>query len=69
VIDARNLASFDPSVSTWIADAGAYTVKIGSSSRDIRQSASFTLAKDVKVKKENVALTPKQKISELKPTM
>ena len=30
-------------------DAGAYTVKIGASSEDIRQSASFTLAQDQKV--------------------
>jgi beta-glucosidase len=67
VIDAHNLASFDASSSSWIADAGAYTVKVGSSSKDIRQSASFTLAKDLTVKKETIALVPKQKIDELKP--
>ena len=67
VIDAHNLASFDASNSSWIADAGAYMVKLGSSSRDIRQSASFMLLKDMTVKKESVALVPRQKITELKP--
>jgi beta-glucosidase len=69
VIDARSLASFDPSASSWIADAGAYTVKVGSSSKDIRQSASFTLTKDITVKKESVALVPAKKINELSSKM
>ena len=66
-LDSRSLASFDPSTSSWVADAGAYTVKIGASSGDIRQSASFMLMKDTTVKKESIALVPKQKINELKP--
>jgi beta-glucosidase len=67
VIDSRRLSSFDPASSSWIAEAGKYEVKIGASSRDIRQSASFSLAKDLTVKKETVSLLPKEKISELKP--
>ncbi len=67
VIDAHNLASFDASGSSWIADAGAYMVKVGSSSREIKQSASFLLTKDLNVKKESVALVPRQKINELQP--
>jgi beta-glucosidase len=67
VLDARSLASFDPAVSSWIADAGTYTAKIGASSRDIRQSAAFTLGKGLTVKKETVSLVPKVKIDELKP--
>ena len=35
-ISPRNLASFDPASSSWVAEAGKYTVKIGASSRDIR---------------------------------
>ena len=69
VIDARSLASFEPSVSSWIAEAGTYSVRIGSSSRAIRLNASFTLAKELTVKKETVALVPAQKINELKPNL
>ena len=67
VLDGHSLASFDPSVSSWIADAGKYDVKVGASSIDIRQTASFTVAKNITVKKESVALVPKVKINELKP--
>jgi beta-glucosidase len=64
----RSLASFDTPSSTWVAEAGTYNVKIGASSEDIRQTASFTLAKDLKVKKDTVSLVPKEEINEIKPT-
>jgi beta-glucosidase len=66
-LDSRSLASFDPAVASWIAEAGSYSVKIGASSEDIRQNASFTLAKDLTVKKESLSLIPKEKITELNP--
>jgi beta-glucosidase len=66
-ISPRNLASFDPAVSSWIADAGKYGIKIGASSRDIRQTASFELDREMTVKKVSVALKPKVSINELKP--
>ena len=66
VIDSHSLSSFDPASSSWIAEAGKYEVLIGSSSKDIRQNASFTLAKDLTVKKESASLLPKEKINELK---
>jgi beta-glucosidase len=65
-LDAHNLASFDPAISTWIAEAGQYDVKLGASSKDIRANATFTLGKELAVKKESVALTPKAPIAELK---
>jgi beta-glucosidase len=68
IISSRNLSSFDPASSSWIAEAGKYEVMIGASSRDIRQSTSFSLAKDLTVKKESVSLVPKEKINELKHT-
>ena len=68
-LDSRSLASFDTPISTWIDDPGKYLIKIGASSQDIRQEASFTLAKELIVKKETVSLTPKVKINELKPSM
>ena len=67
VLDSHSLASFDPSVSSWIADAGKYDVRVGASSKDISQTTSFTLAKTLTVKKESSSLLPKEKINELKP--
>lgn len=62
----RSLASFDPSLSAWMAAAGEYTVKAGASSRDIRQSSTFSLAKSIKVKEESRVLIPTETINELK---
>jgi beta-glucosidase len=66
VIDSRSLSSFDSASSSWIAEAGKYEVKIGASSRDFKQTASFNLAKDLTVKKETISLVPKEKVNELK---
>jgi beta-glucosidase len=66
ILNAHNLASFDPSASAWIAEAGTYTVKVGASSRDIRQTATFSLARESVVKKESAVLQPAEKINELK---
>ncbi|WPU94909.1 glycoside hydrolase family 3 C-terminal domain-containing protein [Mucilaginibacter sabulilitoris] len=66
VIKAADLASFYTSKESWIADAGKYEVKIGSSSRTIAEAASFKLAKDITVEKVNKALVPEQAINELK---
>jgi beta-glucosidase len=63
----RNLSSFDPASSSWIAEAGTYEVKIGASSRDTRQTALFELDADLTVKKENIALVPQVPIEEFKP--
>ena len=40
-LSPRALASFDASSSSSQVDAGTYTVKIGASSADIRQTATF----------------------------
>ncbi len=45
----RDLASFDVASSSWVAEPGTYTVKVGASSEDIRQSATFTKASGEKV--------------------
>ena len=66
-LDARNLASFDPSQSAWVADAGKYTVNVGASCLDIKQSAVFELGKMILVKSESKSLVPSEKIAELKP--
>ncbi len=41
---ARDLASFDETSSSWAVEAGTYTVKVGASSEDIRQTATFSKA-------------------------
>jgi beta-glucosidase len=41
---ARDLASFDEASSSWAVEAGTYTVKVGASSEDIRQTATFSKA-------------------------
>jgi beta-glucosidase len=65
-ITPRNLSSFDVDSSSWVAEAGKYEVRIGASSKDIRQKASFILNKELMVKKENKALAPPAPIDELK---
>jgi beta-glucosidase len=67
VIDSHKLASFDPSRSSWIADAGKYDVKVGASIDNIKLTSSFSLGKEIVVKKESASLIPKEKISELTP--
>jgi beta-glucosidase len=67
-LDKRSLASFDPSVSAWIADAGTYSVRIGSSSKEIRQTGTFELTRDLTVKKVSRSLIPQVSIEEIKPS-
>ncbi len=66
VITSRNLASFNTETSSWIADAGTYNVKVGASSKDFRQTATFKLAKSMVVEKAHKALAPSRTFNELK---
>jgi beta-glucosidase len=66
VIKAADLASFDSKESCWTAEAGKYTVKLGASSLNIKQTATFTLPTDKVVEKVSKALTPQAAISEFK---
>jgi beta-glucosidase len=63
-LDPKDLASFDTKSASWIAEAGTYTVKIGASSTNIKQSADFNLKKDLVVEKDHNILTPKVEIPE-----
>lgn len=64
-INNRSLASFYTDESAWIAEAGSYNVSIGASLKDIRQTASFRLAKERLVKPVSRALAPPIKIKPL----
>jgi beta-glucosidase len=64
---SRDLASFVAAESCWIAEAGQYKVKIGASSRDIRQTAAFSFGQDIVVRKVNRALSPQKEINRLHP--
>ncbi len=66
VLSARDLASFAASSSSWIAEAGEYTIKAGASAKDIKQTATFKLDRDIVAKKVNKALSPQREINVLK---
>lgn len=68
LLTARELSSFNTPTSSWDAEAGNYTVKIGASSKDLRLKNSFKVKKYLTVRKESVALKPTEKIAELKPS-
>lgn len=66
-LTADDLASFDTSTSSWIAEAGTYTMKIGASSLNIKQSATIQLPKEIVVEKVHKVMTPQVSINELAP--
>ncbi len=53
----KDLASYDTQNEEWVAESGNYKVSIGASSKDIKQTAAFTLAKQLVVEKDDKALT------------
>jgi beta-glucosidase len=67
ILDKRKLASFCMPTSSWIAEAGKYTIKIGASSTNCKLTGSFNLGKELMVKQETKALTTIEVINELKP--
>ena len=63
-IPVRMLASFDEAGSQWLTEAGTYTFRIGTSSRDIAATAQLKLAEYTE--KTSQALAPQQKLDLLK---
>jgi beta-glucosidase len=57
-INGNELSSFDTKSASWIAEAGSYSLKIGASSTDIKQTADFKLSKDMMVEKDENVLKP-----------
>lgn len=64
-IEAKDFASFDESTSSWIAEAGNYTLKVGASSLAIKQTANFKIAKELNAGKVTKALVPSREINKL----
>ena len=60
-IPVRMLASFDEQGSQWLTEAGDYTFKIGSSSRDIKATAIAKVGQYTE--KVSNALAPKEKLN------
>ena len=67
-LTARDLASFDPSTSSWIAESGAYSINIGASASETKTSATMVLPKSVVVEKLKRLLAPAAGLNELKPS-
>ena len=67
VINKIDLASFDTDASAWVADAGNYTVNVGASSKDIKQTITFKLGKELIVKQVHKALAPQLEIKTIEP--
>ncbi|MBS1524843.1 MAG: glycoside hydrolase family 3 C-terminal domain-containing protein [Bacteroidetes bacterium] len=63
---AKDLESFDTAQSAWVAEEGAYTVRIGASSEDIKGNRVFNLPKSIVVEKVHDVLKPQVEIDELK---
>jgi beta-glucosidase len=64
-LDARSLASFWTNISSWVAEKGAYEVRIGASSKDIRLTSGFTLPETVVVEKLHNVLYPNRPVTDL----
>jgi len=64
-IETKDFASFDEATSSWIAEAGNYTLKVGASSTAIKQTGNFKIAKELNAGKVTKALTPSREINKL----
>lgn len=64
-LQPKDFASFDEATSSWIAEAGNYTLKVGASSANIKQTADFKIAKELNAGKVSKALTPQVEFTKL----
>lgn len=64
-LNADQLASYHTDAVAWVAEAGTYTVKMGSSSEEIRSTATFKLDKNLVVQKCHKVMSPEGPINEL----
>lgn len=64
-LNDRLLASFWSGINAWVADKGLYEIRIGSSSKDIRQKVSFSLPQKIVVEKLHNVLYPNFPLKEI----
>lgn len=64
-IDTKDIASFDESSSSWVAEQGTYTLSVGASCLNIRHTAEFTLAKSLSAGEVSRSLLPEWEIEKL----
>jgi beta-glucosidase len=64
-INAKDLASYDTEMNSWIVEVGNYNFKVGASSENIKQTISFMVPKEIIAEKCNKALSPQVKVEEL----
>ena len=64
LIDRRDMASFDEANSQWLTEGGQYTFLIGSSSRDIKATATAKVAEYTE--KVNNVMAPQQKLKTIR---
>ena len=67
-ITLKDLASFDPASSSWIAEAGMYLLNLGASSGDIKASRKIELSKDIVVEKPQKLMMPPANLKEIEPS-
>jgi beta-glucosidase len=65
-LSPSDLASFNTDETSWVADGGTYTIKIGASSEQIKQTADFILPSSITTEKCNKVLSPVVQINEPK---
>ncbi len=64
-VTADKLASFDEFSSSWLIEAGKYSIKVGASSQDIKANKKFSVAKDIILDNVSKALVPDREINRL----
>ena len=66
-LNPKDLASYITAKSAWVAEAGNYKVAIGASSLDIKQTADFSLPKELVVEKVQHVFPADKQFEDLKP--
>jgi beta-glucosidase len=64
----RDLASFHTDRAAWIAEAGTYTVKVGTSTLAVEEEGTFDLAQELMAEQVHNVLVPQVQIDERKPS-
>lgn len=66
-LQGRDIASFDPDRSAWVAEAGDYVVRAASSSREIRAEATFSVPRTIVVEPVHPVMAPAVEIDLMTP--